>query len=112
MYVKIHPRLVICHFAEAEYVHVCVNRHVYQNTPTPRKLPLCRSNDDGSPMLPPKRRGFFKGFNLNPEDGTTSEDDDTEDMSLFLENFFQDTMENLKFFFKRDKEELAHLDQL
>ena len=54
-----------------------------------RRMPLCRINDDDSPMLPPKRRGVSKGFNL--EDGTTSEDDgDTVDMSLFLKIVFQD----------------------
>ena len=43
----------------------------------------------------------------------TSEDDgDTVDMSLFLKIVFQDTMENLKYFFRRNEEELAHLDQL
>ena len=40
---------------------------------------------------------------------------EAEAMSLYLEYYVQDTMENLKFFYQRDEhvqEELAHLDQL
>lgn len=88
MYVKIHPCLVSCHFAEA--MMTAAQCYLQKGEEFP-KVSIQRT-ELGIP---------------------TSEDDgDTVDMSLFLKIVFQDTMENLKYFFRRNEEELAHLDQL